>query len=187
MREKVYISAYLSGIDHKPGISEWDTLFPYTEVVNWFRERYLFLSSFEFYFDWRKTIFRGRPVFVMFYDSEEVITYFQWSREEYDRLRMDGKIYIAFYDILHYGDPFTSHPLHFNNCYYYIYSYVILSETTIERFEADEGLSEDLSLDLISISGIKKLSKKDQELKTILFEEMMEKTWHPDRFEEWCL
>jgi hypothetical protein len=184
MREKVYISAYLSNVDKKSGISEWDTLFPYTEVVNWFRERYFFLSSFEFYFDWRKTIFRGRPVFVMIYDSEEVITYFKWSRHDYERLRKDGKIFIAFYDILHYGDPFTSHPMYFNNSSYYIYSYVIDSETTIERYESDEDLSEGSNL---SISKIEQLSKKDQEIKNILFQELIEKTWHPDRVMKWCI
>ena len=183
MKQTIYFSSHIGRADGGGGISCCDPLLPFDKIVEWYRERYSRISSFEISCDAEGMSIYQRSVFKMSFLLDDMISFHQWDRDTIlDRFQ--NHPYRLFEDILYYASPHYIHTISFQGFEYCIYSYVICFTNSNDLYERSPGYPATHSIEFMKYIETIIIRNK---MKQILFAELMEKTWHPYRFMDWCL
>lgn len=148
-------------------IKEDHPLLPVTDIVDWFKERYQDVKSFDICYEWKLSLFYGSHLFKVSYTPEEMAEYLDIGNEYYLDTDM---IPDMMENVLEYADSDGNYPLMYRDTEYLVFGYLFSPDISYHR-----------------MTLILNLMTKDHEKKKILFEELIPKAWHPHRALRWCI
>jgi hypothetical protein len=140
---------------------------PVFKIVEWFKERYKDVKSFNICYEWRLSLFHGKHLFKVCYTPEEMADYLDIGNEYYI---LTDLIPDMMANVLEYADSDGNHPLTHNGIEYLVFGYLFSHDILHHRMQ-----------------HILNFMTEDHEKKKTLFEELLPKAWHPDRALHWCI
>lgn len=152
-------------------IKEDDLKLPIIKIVEWFKERYEDVKSFDICYEWKLSLFYGKHLFKISYTPEEMADYLDIGNEYY---LFTDMIPDMMDNVLEFADSDGNYPLTYHDTQYLVFGRVFCHDILIEKKSH-------------RMQHILAIGKEDHQKKKILFEELIPKAWHPDRALRWCI
>ncbi len=150
-------------------IKEDDPNLPVINIVQWYKERYRDVKSFDICYEWKLSQVHRRHLFQVRYTPEEMAEFLDISNEYYVFTDM---IPDMMENVLEYADSDGNYPLIHGENEFLVFGNIF-------------------SHDVFGINGrmqyILTILQEEDEKKKNLFEELIPKAWHPDRVMQWCI
>lgn len=159
--------------------NEYDSLFdikednpklPVTDIIDWFKERYQDVKSFDISYEWRLSLFHGKHLFQISYTPEEMAEYLDIGNEYY---LLTDMIPDMMENVLEFADSDGNYPLTYHDTQYLVFGRVFCHDMFIEKSHR--------------MQQILAIGEENYQKKKILFEELIPKAWHPHRALRWCI
>lgn len=150
-------------------IKEDDPKLPVIDIVQWYKERYRDVKSFDIRYEWKLSRIHGKHLFQIRYTPEEMAEYLDIGNEYY---ALTDMIPDMMENVLEYADSDGNYPLIHGENEFLVFGHIFSHDVF--------GISR-------KMQHIFTILQKEDEKKKNLFEELIPKAWHPDRAMQWCI
>lgn len=160
---------YVDLINRDKTIKADDIKLPILDILNWYKQRFERVISFDIRYEWKLSLFHRKHLFRMSYTPEEMVDFIDLGYEYYI---LTDLIVEMMDNVLNFAE-ISDIPLNYED------KKMRVSATYFSGHHNHIGMD---PIDRIYI-----LCEEDERKKRMIFEELIPKAWHPTRFQDWCL
>ena len=147
-----------------------DVHLPVMKITEWYRDRYKEVKSFNICYHWKFSLFYGKHLFYIEYTPEEMADFLEIGYEYYI---LTDLIPEMMDNVLKYADSDGNYTIIHNDIKFLVFSKYV------------SGHNDHIGYN--PMDRIYALCSEDNNKKKSVHEELIQKAWHPSRFQKWCI